>query len=53
MSWSTPPTSTPPGGRRHRTMISLRLLDLRDVKVGNVLPALVLAPLLVGLAGAL
>jgi len=29
--------------------ISLRLLDLKDVKVGNFLPALVLAPLLVGL----
>jgi len=29
--------------------ISLKLLDLRDVKVGNFLPALVLAPLLVGL----
>ena len=33
--------------------ISLRLLDLKDVKVGNFLPALVLAPLLVGLVGAL
>ncbi len=29
--------------------IALRLLDLRDVKVGNFLPALVLAPLLVGI----
>ncbi len=29
--------------------ISLKLLDLKDVKVGNFLPALVLAPLLVGL----
>jgi uncharacterized membrane protein YqgA involved in biofilm formation len=34
-------------------MISLRPLDLRDVKVGNFLSALVLASLLVGLAGAL
>ena len=33
--------------------ISLRLLDLKDVKVGNFLPALVLAPLLVGLVGLL
>ena len=33
--------------------ISLRLLDLKDVKVGNFLPALVLAPLLVGLVDAL
>jgi uncharacterized protein len=32
--------------------IALRLLDLRDVKVGNFLPALVLAPLLVALFGA-
>jgi uncharacterized membrane protein YqgA involved in biofilm formation len=31
--------------------ISLKLLDLKDVKVGNFLPALVLAPLLVGLVG--
>ena len=31
--------------------ISLRLLDLKDVKVGNFLPALLFAPLLVGLAG--
>jgi len=30
--------------------ISLRLADIRDVKVGNFLPALVLAPALVGLA---
>jgi uncharacterized membrane protein YqgA involved in biofilm formation len=30
--------------------ISLKLLDLKDVKVGNFLPALVLAPGLVGLA---
>ena len=29
--------------------IALKLLDLKDVKVGNFLPALVLAPLLVGL----
>jgi uncharacterized membrane protein YqgA involved in biofilm formation len=29
--------------------ISLRLLDLKDVKVGNFLPALAIAPLLVGL----
>jgi uncharacterized membrane protein YqgA involved in biofilm formation len=29
--------------------ISLKLLDLKDVRVGNFLPALVLAPLLVGL----
>jgi hypothetical protein len=33
--------------------IALRLLDLKDVKVGNFLPALVLAPLLVGLVNAL
>ncbi len=31
--------------------ISLRLLDLKDVKVGNFLPALLFAPLLVGLVG--
>lgn len=31
--------------------ISLKLLDLKDCKVGNFLPALVLAPLLVGLVG--
>jgi uncharacterized membrane protein YqgA involved in biofilm formation len=31
--------------------ISLKLLDLKDVKVGNFLPALVLAPALVGLVG--
>jgi uncharacterized membrane protein YqgA involved in biofilm formation len=31
--------------------IALKLLDLKDVKVGNFLPALVLAPLLVGLVG--
>jgi uncharacterized membrane protein YqgA involved in biofilm formation len=30
--------------------ISLKLADLKDVKVGNFLPALVLAPALVGLA---
>jgi uncharacterized protein len=30
--------------------ISLKLLDLKDVKVGNFLPALVFAPVLVGLA---
>jgi uncharacterized membrane protein YqgA involved in biofilm formation len=30
--------------------ISLKLLDLKDVKVGNFLPALVIAPALVGLA---
>jgi uncharacterized membrane protein YqgA involved in biofilm formation len=29
--------------------ISLKLLDLKDVKVGNFLPALVIAPGLVGL----
>jgi uncharacterized membrane protein YqgA involved in biofilm formation len=33
--------------------IALRLLDLKDVKVGNFLPALVLAPLLVALVQAL
>ena len=33
--------------------ISLKLLALKDVKVGNYLPALVIAPALVGLAGAL
>jgi uncharacterized protein len=33
--------------------IALRLLDLRDVKVGNFLPALVLAPALVGIVGLL
>ncbi|MEA2192632.1 MAG: uncharacterized protein QOI73_2753 [Solirubrobacteraceae bacterium] len=33
--------------------IALKLLDLKDVKVGNFLPALVLAPLLVGLVGLL
>jgi len=32
--------------------ISLRLLDVRDVKVGNFLPALVVAPALVGLVAA-
>jgi len=32
--------------------ISLKLADLKDVKVGNFLPALVLAPALVGLARA-
>jgi uncharacterized membrane protein YqgA involved in biofilm formation len=31
--------------------ISLKLLDLKDVKVGNFLPALVLAPGLVGIVG--
>ena len=30
--------------------ISLKLLDIKDVKVGNFLPALVIAPALVGLA---
>jgi len=30
--------------------ISLKLLDLKDVKVGNFLPALVIAPALVGIA---
>ena len=30
--------------------ISLKLLELKDVKVGNFLPALVIAPLLVGVA---
>ena len=29
--------------------IALKLLDLKDVKVGNFLPALLFAPLLVGL----
>jgi uncharacterized membrane protein YqgA involved in biofilm formation len=33
--------------------IALRLLDLKDVKVGNFLPALVIAPLLVALVDAL
>lgn len=33
--------------------IALRLLDLKDVKVGNFLPALVLAPLLVGIVSRL
>jgi hypothetical protein len=33
--------------------IALKLLDLKDVKVGNFLPALVLAPALVGLVGLL
>ena len=33
--------------------ISLKLLELKDVKVGNFLPALVLAPLLVGLVSLL
>lgn len=33
--------------------IALKLLDLKDVKVGNFLPALVLAPLLVGLVSLL
>lgn len=33
--------------------ISLRLLDLKDVRVGNFLPALVLAPALVGLVSLL
>ena len=33
--------------------ISLRLLDVRDVKVGNFLPALVIAPVLVGVVRAL
>lgn len=32
--------------------IALRLLDLKDVKVGNFLPALVIAPALVGLVSA-
>jgi hypothetical protein len=31
--------------------LALKLLDLKDVKVGNFLPALVIAPLLVGLVG--
>ena len=30
--------------------ISLKLLDLKDVKVGNFLPALVLTPVIVGIA---
>jgi uncharacterized membrane protein YqgA involved in biofilm formation len=29
--------------------IALKLLDIKDVKVGNFLPALVIAPALVGL----
>jgi uncharacterized protein len=33
--------------------IALKLLDLKDIKVGNFLPALLLAPLLVGLVGLL
>jgi uncharacterized membrane protein YqgA involved in biofilm formation len=33
--------------------IALKLLDIRDVKVGNFLPALVIAPALVGLVGLL
>ncbi len=33
--------------------ISLRLLEVRDVKVGNFLPALVIAPVLVGVVRAL
>ena len=33
--------------------ISLKLAELKDVRVGNFLPALVLAPALVGLARAL
>ncbi|WP_372789640.1 DUF554 domain-containing protein [Paraconexibacter sp.] len=32
--------------------IALKLLDLKDVKVGNFLPALVVAPALVGIVGA-
>ena len=32
--------------------ISLKLLDIKDVKVGNFLPALVIAPALVGIVGA-
>ena len=32
--------------------IALKLLDLKDVKVGNFLPALVIAPLLVGVVSA-
>jgi hypothetical protein len=32
--------------------ISLKLLELKDVKVGNFLPALVIAPALVGLVSA-
>ena len=31
--------------------IALKLLDVKDVKVGNFLPALVFAPVLVGIAG--
>jgi uncharacterized membrane protein YqgA involved in biofilm formation len=31
--------------------IALKLLDIKDVKVGNFLPALVIAPALVGLVG--
>jgi uncharacterized membrane protein YqgA involved in biofilm formation len=33
--------------------IALKLLDIKDVKVGNFLPALVIAPALVGLVGLL
>jgi uncharacterized membrane protein YqgA involved in biofilm formation len=33
--------------------IALKLLDLTDVKVGNFLPALLFAPLIAGIAGAL
>lgn len=33
--------------------ISLKLLDLEDVEVGNFLPALVLAPALVGIVSLL
>jgi uncharacterized membrane protein YqgA involved in biofilm formation len=33
--------------------IALKLLAITDVKVGNYLPALVIAPLLVGIAGLL
>ena len=33
--------------------IALKLLDIKDVKVGNFLPALVIAPALVGLVGML
>ena len=33
--------------------IALKLLDLKDVKVGNFLPALVLAPALAGLVSLL
>ncbi|MGI8749961.1 MAG: DUF554 family protein [Thermoleophilaceae bacterium] len=33
--------------------IALKLLDVKDVKVGNFLPALVVTPVIVGIANAL